>query len=67
MGNEDYKRVKNERSGKNLISKHLASKGTCKHLADLTSLMILDHNNLDEPSLADIVKIIKEIKFQKRI
>ena len=67
MGNEDYKRVKDEKVGKNLISKHLASKVTCKHLADLTSLMILDHVSLDEPSLADIVKIIKEIKFQKRI
>ena len=55
MGNEDYKRVKDERGGKNLISKHLATKGTCKHLADLTSLMILDHNNFDEPSLAEIV------------
>ena len=55
MGNENYKRVKDERGGKNLISKHLVSKGSCKHLEDLTSLLILDHNNLDEPSLEDIV------------
>ena len=63
MSNEDYKRVKDERGGKSLISKHLATKGTCKRLAELTSLMILDHNNFDEPSLEDIIEIIKEIKF----
>ena len=63
MSNEDYKRVKDERGGKSLISKHLATKGKCKRLAELTSLMILDHKNFDEPSHPNIIEIIKEIKF----
>jgi hypothetical protein len=63
MSNDDYKKVKDERGGKGLISKHIGQKSTCKRLVELASLMIVDYNSFDEPSLVDLTEIIKEIKF----
>ena len=63
MSIDDYKKVKDERGGKGLISKHIAQKGTCKRQADLASLMIVDYSSFDEPRLADLTEIIKDIKF----
>ena len=66
MSNDDYKRVKDERGGTGLICMHIAQKRTCKLLKELASLMLVDYNSFDEPSLVDLSEIFKGIKFQKK-
>lgn len=51
MAAEEYKRVKDERQGKQAINKHLEHKGTCKRLGDLAGMIVLDYNSFDEPTL----------------
>ena len=47
MPTETYARVKEERAGKSLIKKHIETKGTCRHLVDLVTSVVLDYKGFE--------------------
>ena len=63
MPTETYLRVKEERGAKTLIKKHIETKGTCLHIAELASSVILDYKGFEDPTLNEVAEAIKKMKF----
>jgi len=65
MGVNQYLKVKTEREGKAVLTKHLKDPKTCRTLASLVNSVIFAPKGALLPTFDEVEEMIKKISFRK--